>query len=80
MFYRVLLQKISRSVILRTLVHCKVVLMHLTRAVTHIRLADANAGKLAQLDALADEYRRLCQQYTTAFASRWSRTSMQMLG
>jgi hypothetical protein len=43
--------------------------MHLTRAVTHIRLSDANTGKLAQLDALASEYMRLCQQYTTAFCT-----------
>jgi hypothetical protein len=41
--------------------------MKLTRAVTHIRLSDANASKLRQLDALADAYMRLCQQYTTAF-------------
>ncbi len=41
--------------------------MKLTRAVTHIRLSDANASKLAQLDALADAYMHLCQQYTTAF-------------
>ncbi len=43
--------------------------MKLTRAVTHIRLSDANASKLAQLDALADAYMRLCQQYTTAFCT-----------
>ena len=43
--------------------------MHLTRAVTHIRLSEANAIKLAQLDALAGEYMRLCQQYTTAFCT-----------
>ncbi len=43
--------------------------MKLTRAVTHIRLSDANASKLAQLDALADMYIRLCQQYTTAFCT-----------
>jgi hypothetical protein len=43
--------------------------MKLTRAITHIRLSDANAIKLAQLDALADAYMRLCQQYTTAFCT-----------
>src|SRR5262245_36903628 len=43
--------------------------MRLTRAITHIRLADANPGKLAQLDALADAYMSLCQQYVTAFCT-----------
>ena len=43
--------------------------MKLTRAVTHIRLLDANANKLAQLDALADAYMHLCQQYVTAFCT-----------
>jgi hypothetical protein len=43
--------------------------MRLTRAITHIWLADANPGKLAQLDALADEYMRLCQQYVRAFCT-----------
>jgi transposase len=43
--------------------------MKLTRAVTHIRLSDTNASKLAQLDALADAYMRLCQQYVTAFCA-----------
>ena len=43
--------------------------MRLTRAITHIRLADTNPGKLAQLDALADEYMSLCQQYVTAFCT-----------
>jgi len=41
--------------------------MRLTRAITHIRLTDANPGKLAELDALADEYMRLCQEYVTSF-------------
>ncbi len=41
--------------------------MKLTRAVTHIRLSDANASKLTQLDTLADAYMRLCQQYVTVF-------------
>jgi len=43
--------------------------MQLTRAITHIRLSDANTGKLAQLDALATEYMRLCQQYVSAFCT-----------
>jgi len=43
--------------------------MKLTRAVTHIRLLDANASKLAQLDTLASEYLHLCQQYVTAFCT-----------
>ncbi len=43
--------------------------MRLTRAVTHIRLCDANHAKLATLDALADAYLRLCQQYTTYFCT-----------
>jgi len=43
--------------------------MRLTRAITHIRLTDANLGKLVQLDVLADEYIRLCQQYVTAFCT-----------
>lgn len=43
--------------------------MKLTHAITHIRIADANASKLAQLDALAAEYMRLCQDYTTAFCT-----------
>lgn len=43
--------------------------MKLTHAITHIRIADANASKLAQLAALAAEYMRLCQDYTTAFCT-----------
>ena len=43
--------------------------MRLTRTVTHIQIADTNAGKLAQLDALANEYMRLCQLYVTAFCT-----------
>ncbi len=43
--------------------------MHLTRAVTHIRLCDANHAKIEALDALAEEYLRLCQQYTTYFCT-----------
>ncbi|HEU4784646.1 MAG TPA: transposase [Ktedonobacterales bacterium] len=43
--------------------------MRLTRAITHIRLCEANHAKIAALDALADEYLRLCQQYTTYFCT-----------
>jgi hypothetical protein len=43
--------------------------MRLTRAVTHIRLCAANHAKLAALDALAAEYRRLCQAYITFFCT-----------
>jgi hypothetical protein len=43
--------------------------MRLTRAVTHIRLCDANHAKIAALDALAVEYLRLCQAYTTSFCT-----------
>lgn len=43
--------------------------MRLTRAVTHIRLCDANHAKIEMLDALAAEYLRLCQQYTTYFCT-----------
>src|SRR5712671_3236635 len=41
----------------------------LTRAVTHIRLEAANAGKLAALDELAQVYLPLCQQYVTLFCT-----------
>jgi len=41
----------------------------LTRAVTHIRLEAANAGKLTALDALAQVYLALCQQYVTLFCT-----------
>lgn len=43
--------------------------MRLTRAVTHIRLGDVNHAKLVALDALAGEYLRLCQAYTTYFCT-----------
>jgi transposase len=43
--------------------------MRLTAAITHIRLSDANTGKLAQLDALAAAYMPLCQAYVTAFCT-----------
>lgn len=64
----------------------RVLSMKLTRAITHIRLSDANASKLAQLDALADAYLHLCQAYTTAFctdvepnkfADAWPATSVR---
>ncbi len=41
----------------------------LTKAVTHIRLGEANSGKLAALDALAQVYLPLCQQYVTLFCT-----------
>src|SRR5260370_24951861 len=41
----------------------------LTRAVTHIRLEAANAGKLTALDDLAQVYLPLCQQYVTLFCT-----------
>jgi hypothetical protein len=41
----------------------------ITRAVTHIRLEAANAGKLAALDDLAQVYLPLCQQYITLFCT-----------
>ena len=42
---------------------------HITRAVTHIRLQEANGGKLAALDALASVYLALCQQYVQLFCT-----------
>jgi hypothetical protein len=44
--------------------------MRLTRAVTHIRLCDANHAKIEALDALAAEYLQLCQAYTTYFCTQ----------
>src|SRR6266852_2589940 len=41
----------------------------ITRAVTHIRLEAANAGKLAALDDLAPVYLALCQQYVILFCT-----------
>ncbi len=40
-----------------------------TKAVTHIRLAATNAGKLSALDQLAQVYLALCQQYVTLFCT-----------
>lgn len=41
----------------------------ITKAVTHIRLEAANAGKLTALDDLAQVYLPLCQQYVTLFCT-----------
>lgn len=41
----------------------------ITKAVTHIRLEAANAGKLTALDSLASVYLELTQQYVTLFCS-----------
>src|SRR5258708_24917644 len=43
------------------------------RAVTHIRLLEANAGKLSTLDALMTVYLELCQQYLTLFCQAESK-------
>jgi|SRR5690349_13091448 len=43
--------------------------MRLTHSVTHIHLCDANHAKIAALDALAAEYRRVCQSYTALFCT-----------
>ncbi len=40
-----------------------------TFAVTHIRLMEVNPGKLAALDALAQVYLALCQQYVDLFCT-----------
>jgi hypothetical protein len=42
----------------------------ITKAVTHIRLEAANAGKLTALDDLAQVYLALCQQYVTLFCTQ----------
>jgi Putative transposase DNA-binding domain len=44
-------------------------MVHITRAVTHIRLYMVNDAKVATLDALAAEYIALCQQYVTHFCT-----------
>ena len=41
----------------------------ITKAVTHIRLDEANSVKLAALDTLAPAYLTLCQQYVTVFCT-----------
>jgi hypothetical protein len=43
--------------------------MKITRAVHHIPLGATNAGKLAKLDALAETYLLLVQQYVTHFCT-----------
>jgi hypothetical protein len=43
--------------------------MRLTRAVTHIRLCAANDTKVQALDAVAAEFKALCQQYVTHFCA-----------
>ncbi len=48
-----------------------------TRAVTHIRLIEVNAGKLAALDALAPAYLALCQQYVTLFCTTESPNNLR---
>jgi len=40
------------------------------KAVTHIRLLEANPGKLAALDELAPVYLALCQEYVTFFCTK----------
>jgi len=44
----------------------------ITRAVTHIRLIEANPGKLDALDQLVEEYLALTQQYVTRFTTEAS--------
>src|SRR5579859_4906661 len=41
----------------------------ITKAVTHIRLAETNSGKLAALDQLAHVFLPLVQQYVTLFCT-----------
>ncbi|GEM_PF-5298830 len=48
----------------------------LTRAITRIRLIEANPGKLAALDDLAPVYLDLCQQYVTLCAQRGATLSV----
>ncbi len=43
--------------------------MAITKAVTHIWLGNANQGKLAALDAVAEAYMALCQTYVTHFCT-----------
>jgi hypothetical protein len=42
----------------------------LTRAVTHIRLIEANPGKLSALDQMMAVYLSLCQQYVRLFCTQ----------
>ena len=41
----------------------------LTRAVPHIRLSEANTGKLDALDQLVGVFQALCQQYVTLWCT-----------
>src|SRR5260370_9767302 len=41
----------------------------ITRAVPHIRLSEANAGKLDALDQLVVVFQSLCQQYVTLWCT-----------
>jgi hypothetical protein len=41
----------------------------ITKAVTHIRLGETNAGKLVALDTLAQVFLELVQQYVTLFCT-----------
>src|SRR5438132_5832140 len=41
----------------------------LIKAIAHIRLREANKGKLSALDALWVEYKALCQTYVTHFCT-----------
>jgi hypothetical protein len=45
----------------------------ITKAVTHIRLGETNAGKLVALDTLAQVFLELVQQYVTLFCTADSR-------
>src|SRR5260370_40931631 len=45
----------------------------ITRAVAHIRLLEANVGKLSTLDARVRAYLELCQHYTTLFCQAESK-------
>ncbi len=43
--------------------------MEITKAITHIRLEEANSTKLALLDSLAATYMKLVQKYVTTFCT-----------
>ena len=49
--------------------HKKKTKQTLTHAVTHIRLIEANPGKLDALDQLVVVFQALCQQYVTLFCT-----------
>jgi hypothetical protein len=44
----------------------------ITRAVTHIRLKEANSSKLTALDERSQVYLSLCQQYVALFCANES--------